>query len=148
MATQRMTAHGQSGLSVGDVKKTREWFTPALYALLVRDMSDPDGIGYLNWDPFTAAQDDVGPFRRDSVSQAGDTVMVNFSREGYDHKRLNVRLGMRYENGAWRIATFIYPDNPPCHADLARALARYAGKMADKLPLDSGGCSNRWSGAA
>src|SRR5829696_4802289 len=62
LATQRMRQHGQTGLSVDDVKRTREWFTPELYALLVRDMSDPGGVGYLNWDPFTDAQDDVGPF--------------------------------------------------------------------------------------
>src|SRR5450830_1790243 len=138
VAMQRMTAHGQSGLSVEDVKRTREWFTPELYALLVRDMSDPGGIGYLNWDPFTAEQDDIGPFRRDTVSQAGDTVMVSFSRDG----NVRVRLGMRYENGAWCIANFFYPDNSPCHRDLARGLARYAGTIAAKLPLDSGGCSN------
>jgi len=58
VATQRMAVHGKSGLSVEDLKRTRDWFTPEIFALLVRDMSDPGGIGYLNWDPFTAAQDE------------------------------------------------------------------------------------------
>ena len=25
-------------------------------------MSDPNGFGYLNWEPFTGAQDEVVPF--------------------------------------------------------------------------------------
>jgi hypothetical protein len=142
VATQRMTMHGDSGLSVDDVKRTREWFTPELYTLLMRDMSHSGEIGYLNWDPFTAAQDDVGPFRYDGVSQAGDTVMVSFSREAPDHKRyVFVRLAMRYVNGAWRIGNFIYPGNSVCHADLARGLARYAGEIATKS-FNAGGCSD------
>src|SRR5205823_1810920 len=133
VATQRMTIHGQSGLSVDDVKRTRDWFTPELYTLLMHDMSYPGDIGYLNWDPFTAAQDETGPFRYDSFFRAGDTVMVSFSRDDSDHKRyIFVRLAMRYVNGAWRIGNFIYPGNPACHTDLARGLARYAEEIATK----------------
>jgi hypothetical protein len=137
VATQRLHEHGQAGLSVDDVKRTRDWFTPQLYALLIQDMSDTAGIGYLDWDPFTDAQDDVGPFRFEDVRQAGDTVMVRFSREGYERKRDSVTLAMRRVDSTWRIANFIYSGHALCHRDLAVGLARYAKEVAEKrLPGD------------
>lgn len=130
VATQRLAEHGQEGFSLEDAKRTREWFTPELAALLVRDMSDPDGVGYLNWDPFTGAQDDVGPFRFEEVTRGGDTARVRFSREGAAQQREIVTLAMRYVEGRWRIANFLYPDNARCHRDLAVGLVRYARSSA------------------
>ena len=97
-------------------------------------MSYPDGPGYVNFNPYTGAQDDVGPSRYDSASQTGDTVMVSFSH-GDDRSRRTIRLAMRFVQGSWRIGNFIYPGNPPCHIDLARALARFAANLPD-----SGNC--------
>jgi hypothetical protein len=143
VATQRLREHGQAGLSLDDVKRTQDWFTPELYQLLVNDMSfDPGGVGYLNRDPFTDAQDDVGPFRFENVRYADDTVMVRFSREGYEHKRDSVTLAMRRIEGSWRIANFIYSAHPPCHRDLAAGLARHAKEIAEKRPINDGTCSD------
>lgn len=126
VATQRLVEHGQAGFSIGDATRTRDWFTPELFALFVRDMSDTNGVGYLNWDPFTGAQDDVGPFRFEEITRIGDTVRVRYSREGFDHERTSVTLAMRYLDGRWRIANFLYPDNTFCHRDLAVGLTRQA----------------------
>jgi hypothetical protein len=140
VATQRMREHGQAGLSVNDVKRTRDWFTPELYALLIQDMSHPGDIGYLNWDPFTDAQDDVGPSRFEDVRRAGDTIMVRFSREGYQHKRDSVTLAMRRVDGTWRIANFVYSAHTVCDRDLAVGLAREARAIAEKRPPDDAPC--------
>lgn len=142
VATQRMREHGQAGLSVGDVERTRDWFTPQLYTLLIQDMNDPVDIGYLNSDPFTDAQDDVGPFRFEDVRHAGDTVMVRFSREGYQQKRDSVTLAMRRVDSTWRIANFIYSGHSLCHRDLAVGLARYAKAIAEKRSPHDGPCRN------
>jgi hypothetical protein len=133
IASQRLAEHGQDGFSVDDAKRAREWFTPELATLLVRDMSDPNGVGYLNWDPFTGAQDDVGPFRFEEMTRIGDTVRVRFSREGFEAKRESVTLAMRHLDGRWRIANFLYPDNAVCHRDLAVGLMRYARFAEAKL---------------
>jgi hypothetical protein len=137
-ATERLHQHGQAGLSIHDVKRTRDWFTPELYELLVRDMGDPGGPGYLNADPFTDAQDDVGPFRFEDVRQVGDTVMVRFSREGYQQKRDSVTLAMRRVGDSWRIANFIYSAHTQCHQDLAAALTRFAQDAAARRSPDDG----------
>lgn len=126
VATQRLTEHGQNGFSIDDAKRTHDWFTPELFALLVRDMSDTNRVGYLNWDPFTAAQDAVGHFRFDEAMRVGDTTRVRFSREGFEQKRESVTLAMRLIDGRWRIANFLYPDKVACHRDLAVGLIRYA----------------------
>ncbi|MCR4331408.1 MAG: DUF3828 domain-containing protein [Sulfuricaulis sp.] len=137
-ATARLKEHGQAGLSIADVQRTRDWFTPELYEILVRDMSDPAGPGYLNADPFTDAQDDVGPFRFEDVRRAGDTVLVRFSRDGYQQKRDSVTLAMRRVGESWRIANFIYSAHAPCHRDLAAALTRYAQNLAAGRSPDDG----------
>jgi hypothetical protein len=142
VASQRVSEHGQDGLSLRDIHRTREWFSNELYALLVRDKSDSGGIGYANFDPFTDAQDDVGPFRYDAVTIAVDTFKVSFSMEHYGHERKTVQLAMRYVNGAWRIANFLYPGHPACHTDLARALTQYAARAAARQNPDSGGCGS------
>lgn len=126
VATQRLAEHGQNGFSIEDAKRTRDWFTPELFDLLVRDMSDTNGVGYLCWDPFTGAQDDVGPFRFEEATRVGDTIRVRFSREGFEQKRESVTLAMRLLNGQWRIANFVYPDYQACHRDLAAGLTRHA----------------------
>jgi len=126
VATKRLAEHGHEGFSLEVARRTRDWFTPELFALLVRDMSDTNGIGYLNWDPFTGAQDEVGPFRFESITRVGDTIRVRFSRERLDHRRGSVTLAMRLLDGQWRIANFLYPDNEACNRDLAAGLARYA----------------------
>ena len=142
-ATRRMQAHGNDGFSVNELNRTRDWFSPELFSLLLRDMSDPNGPGYLNWDPFTAAQDDVGPFRFDSTSRRADTVFVAFSRfDSYDKVRVSVILGMRQVNDAWRIATFVYPSHSSCYRDLAHALAITAADDSAKVPLESRRCRN------
>lgn len=138
VATQRLAEHGQAGFSVDDAKRTQEWFTPELFALLVRDMSDTNGVGYLDWDPFTSAQDIVGPMRFEESTRGGYTVRVRFSREGYEHKRESVTLAMRLVDGQWRIANFLYPDNSRCHQDLAVGLERYA-RASDKRTADDCG---------
>jgi hypothetical protein len=132
IATQRLAAHGQDGFSVDNAKRTRDWFTPELFALLMRDMSDSNGVGYLDWDPFTGAQDDVGPLRFEEMTRVGDTVRVRFSREGFAQKRESVTLAMRYLDGRWLIANFLYPDHTACHQDLAVGLLRYAQSSAAK----------------
>ncbi len=142
VATQRMQEHGQAGLSVNDVARTRDWFTPQLYALLVQDMSSRGEIGYLDSDPFTDAQDDVGPSFFEDMRVAGDTVMVRFSRAGYQQATDTITIAMRRVDGAWRIANFIYAGHAACHRDLAVGLARYARRIAGKPPLDDGRCSD------
>ena len=133
IATLRLREHGQRGFSRNDLARTRDWFTADLYALLERDMSGPGEVGYLNWDPFTGAQDDVGPFRLEDATRAGDTVNVRFSREGFERKREDVTIAMLRVDGVWRIANFIYPGRGPCYRDLASGLARHAG-ISGKAP--------------
>lgn len=103
-------------------------------------MSDPAGDqGYLGWDPFTDAQDYVGPFKFEDVRLAGDSVMVLFSRDGYKQKRDSTTLVMRRVDMSWRIANFMYSADRACDRDLAAGLVRYARKIAAKLPID-GSC--------
>ena len=142
VATDRMHEHWNRGFSLADVKSAQAAFTPQLYDMLVHDMSDPGGIGYLDSNPFTDAQDDVGPARFEDVRQAGDTLMVRFSREGFQSKRDSITLAMRMIEGTWRIANFIYSAHGECHNDFAVALARYTRKVAQKLPLNEGTCSD------
>jgi photosystem II stability/assembly factor-like uncharacterized protein len=137
VATQRMREHGQDGFSVTDLRRTRDWFTPQLYALLLRDMRDSVEIGYLDWDPFTGAQDEVGAFRLEGARQAGDTILVSFS---YLQRRDTVTLAMRRVDSTWRIANFMYPGNPVCHRDLAIGLARYAREITRKQSPGSDPC--------
>lgn len=138
VASQRLQEHGDAGLSLVDVTRTRSWFTPELYALLVKDMSsDPGGVGYLNWDPFTGAQDDAGPWNFENVRNAGDTIMVRFA---YQQNRKIVILAMRRFGGSWRIANFIYPDAAPCHQDLAVGLARYANDISGQRSTTDRAC--------
>jgi hypothetical protein len=125
-ATQRMREHQPTGFSIGDVKRTQDWFTSELYSLLVADMSDPGGIGYLNADPFTDAQDDVGPSRLEDAWIAGDTVMVRFSREDYQRKRDSITLAMRRIGASWRIADFVYSRRSSCPRALSVGLTLYA----------------------
>ena len=140
-ARLRMKTHGNTGFSIADLKRTRDWFTPDLFSLLLRDMSGPDGPGYLNSDPFTDAQDDVGPFRFDSTSLRSDTVFVAFSRfDSYERRRTTVNLGMKQLMGTWRIATFLYPSRDACHVDLARTLATYATQEAARVPMEARRC--------
>ena len=122
-AEHRLHEHGSGGLSIEEIKKNRAWFTSELYHLLVHDKSGPDGIGYLNWDPFTGAQDDVGPFSFESTRAAGDTVNVLFT---YLQKRDSVVVSMKKVSGSWRIANFLYPGNNPCHRNLVLGLVRWA----------------------
>jgi hypothetical protein len=133
IATQRLSEHGHDGFSVDAAMRARDWFTPELATLLVRDISNPNGVGYLNWDPFTGAQDEVGPFRFEDMTRVGDTVRVRFSREGFELKRESVTLAMRHLDGRWRIANFLYPDNSVCHRDLAVGLMRYARSSGAQL---------------
>jgi hypothetical protein len=128
VAAQRMSEHAQSGWPLTEIRRTREWFTDGLYELLVADQTDPGGIGYVNFDPFTDAEDDVGPPRYEGVTFVADTFKVGFSRKGYNEV-LRIQLAMRYVNGAWRIANFLYPSHPRCHRDLARAMKDYASRQ-------------------
>lgn len=140
VATQRLREHGQTGLTLVDVRRTQHWFTLRLYDLIVKDnSSDPDGAGYLNWDPFTGAQDDVGPVTFEDAQHAGDTVMVRFS---YLQRRDTVILAMTRVDGSWRIANFIYPFNSPCHRDLALGLARFAKEIAAERSTNDAACND------
>lgn len=136
-ATRRLTEHGSNGLSVNDVKRTRDWFTPQLYDLLVKDMTGPDEIGYLDWDPFTGAQDDVGAFSFAGARNSGDTVKVRFT---YLQRRDTVIIAMQRMSGSWRIANFFYPNWESCHRDLAAGLARWAKYVAKKRRVSDDRC--------
>jgi hypothetical protein len=137
-ATQRMREHGRAGFSVDDARRMRSWFTPELSDLLEHDLGDTAGVGYLNWDPFTGAQDDVGPFRFESTRRLGDTVLVRFSRPGLDSARVSIGLAMRLVDGASRIADFVYPEHSPCHRALSLGLRRSRAPQAATTPADSG----------
>ena len=139
-ATRRVREHGNAGLSIDDVKRTRDWFTPELYTLLIAGMSHPTDLGYLDFDPFTDAQDDVGPLRFEDARQSGDTTLVRFSRENYEKTRDSITLAMRRVDSTWRIANFLYSKHMACHRDLAVAIAGYEKAIAEHRLVDDSTC--------
>jgi len=112
--------HGGQGFSADTLRARRSWFTPDLYRLMAADLNTAGDIGYLDFDPFTDAQDDATRFDVGAVRTSHDTVYVEVNVHfGTDVRRLT--LAMQATPDGWAIADFIYPDG-----DLAANLRKAA----------------------
>lgn len=117
---RRYEAHFHAGqaFSADTLRARQSWFTPDLYRLMATDMRATGAVGYIDFDPFTDAQDDASRFDVDAVRASHDTVYVDVNvRFGAETKR--VTLAMLRRPDEWAIADFIYP-----HGDLALDLRR------------------------
>ena len=113
---QRFAAHfrGSQGFGIDTLRARRAWFTPCLYSLLLADMTGDSargGIGYLDWDPFTAAQDDATGFHIEGSERRRDTVLVHLriSYPGTERAKA-MTVAATPVKGEWRIANIITPD--------------------------------------
>jgi hypothetical protein len=129
---QRYRQHFASGqgFSVDTLRARKAWFTPQLYQLMLADMSSTGEVGYIDFDPFTEAQDDAAAYAIGSARTAHDTVLVEVAvtfppAVGNGHEQQHLTLAMLPTPGGWKIANFLSPVR-----DLAADLAR--------LSLDAG----------
>lgn len=120
---ERYTQHFRTrqGFGVDTLRARQRWFTPCLYSVLLADAERADSlreVGFLNWDPFTRAQDDANGFRAVSATRAHDTVFVHVDvLFGYPPPGLPspITVAVTRVDTTWRIADLIAPD-----VDLAR----------------------------
>ena len=106
----RYAAHWRTdqGFSRDTLRARRAWFTPALYQLLLTDMSGEE-IGVLDYDPFTDAQDTAERYTIESPRASGDTVYVPvavyFATATEPAHRIT--LAMVKSGAEWQIADFV-----------------------------------------
>jgi hypothetical protein len=109
-AERRYAAHWRTdqGFSVDTLRAREAWFTPALYQLLLADMSG-DGVGVLDYDPFSDAQDNAQRFALGTPHASHDTVYVpvdvRFDSPREAHR--SVTLAMVRAGSGWQIGDFI-----------------------------------------
>lgn len=128
-------AEQRKGFSVGTLRARRSWFTPRLYEAMLADMSHEGEIGYIDFDPFTAAQDDASSFAVASGRSAHDTVLVDVTityPPGSSDRSARVTLAMVPSPVGWQIGNFIYADH-----DLAGGLLRAAQGDSSHVSPDS-----------
>jgi Protein of unknown function (DUF3828) len=123
---QRYHQHfaSRQGFSVDTLRARKAWFTPQLYQLMLADMSSTGEIGYIDFDPFTDAQDDAATYTVGAAHPAHDTVLVEVAvtfppAVGNGHEQQHITLAMLPTLGGWKIANFMSSDR-----DLAADLAR------------------------
>ena len=114
-ASQRLAQHfadGQ-GFSRFALEGRADWFTDSLVALLQADMNDPRGdLGYINFDPFTAAQDDAASFALLRTRASGDTAYAEFAilfggAAGAGDNPNHITLAMVRSRQRWQIADIL-----------------------------------------
>ncbi len=138
----RYTEHfrGDQGFSVEILRARRQWFTPCLYSLLLADIDgsftrgDP---GFLDWDPFTTAQDDANGFQITGATRSHDTVLVHVAvLFGYPPpgQAQPITVAVTRVDTSWRIADLVTPD-----IDLARGVdsALREDASRERLPYTS-----------
>jgi len=137
---QRYQAHFASGqgFSVETLRARQAWFTPQLYQLMLADMSSTGEIGYIDFDPFTDAQDDAASYAVGTARPAHDTVLVEVAvafppAVGNGREQRRITLPMLRARAGWQIANFVYPDG-----DLAHDLKREATPGHAVTAKDSG----------
>jgi len=113
--------HGGQAFSVDTLRARKSWFTPDLYRLMAADMRTSGEVGYLDFDPFTNAQDDAARFDLGAVRTSHDTVYVEVNVHFSSEQSKLVTLAMLPAPEGWVIANFVYPDG-----DLAARLRNAA----------------------
>jgi hypothetical protein len=144
--SQRYAQHFRTRQGFGsDTLRAREsWFTPCLYSVLLADAQRADSLrelGFLNWDPFTRAQDDANGFRVVSATHAHDTVFVQVDGLfGYPPpgSPRPITVAVARVDTAWRIADFIAPD-----VDLVRFVDSSLRDLAVQEHRSYTSCLNR-----
>jgi hypothetical protein len=121
----RYEAHFHSGqlFSIDTLRARKSWFTPELYRLMKGDLGASREIGYIDFDPFTNAQDDAARFDVGAAHLSHDTVYVDVDLRFGAGDTGRVTLAMLPSPIGWAIADFIYPDG-----DLAVALRKATGQ--------------------
>jgi hypothetical protein len=129
VARERMAAHlkGPGGFGRAELRANMDWYSPRLFTLMLLDMSDPNGVGYLNSDPFTQSQDTPGDVQLDKATLAGDTVRVRFSFHRSGWPPSFVVLAMAESRIRWRIADFLMPAADRGVSSVAKGLAAEKG---------------------
>jgi hypothetical protein len=92
-------------------QQPKKWFEPKLAELLAADRRRAgraqEICGFLDFDPFIDAQDDVGTAKVGHVSVSGTQARVEVSfSEASDHRVIVV---LHRSKAGWRIANIIYP---------------------------------------
>ena len=118
----------------------RAWFTARL-AKLIQDDSAAGaaqcGVGFLNFDPFTSAQDSVAGYTLGSPKALADTVLVPVrihANLANDSDR-NSTVAMVRDGGSWRVGNMMH-SNGELVSDLTRSVAelRAAPKVDCSAP--------------
>ena len=129
---QRYRQHfaSRQGFSIDTLRARKAWFTPQFYQLMLADMSSTGEIGYIDFDPFTDAQDDAATYKVGAAHPAHDTVLVEVAvtfpaAVGNGHEQQHITLAMLPTPSGWRIANFMSPDR-----NLASDLARLSPDAA------------------
>jgi hypothetical protein len=123
---RRYQAHFASGqgFSVDTLRARQAWFTPQLYQLMLADMSPTGELGYIDFDPFTDAQDEAASYTVGKARPAQDTVLVEVAvafpeAVGNGHEQHRITLAMLRARAGWQIANFVYAEGDLAH-DLKR----------------------------
>jgi hypothetical protein len=103
--------HGGQAFSVDTLRARKSWFTPELYRLLEDDLNASREISYIDFDPFTNAQDDAARFDVGTARVSHDTVYVDVDLRFGAGDTGRVTLAMLPTPNGWAIADFIYPDS-------------------------------------
>jgi hypothetical protein len=141
---KRYQAHfaaGQ-GFSVDTLRARQGWFTPQLYQLMLADMSSTGEIGYIDFDPFTDAQDDAASYTVGRARAAHDTVLVEVAvafppAVGNGHEQRRITLPMLRARAGWQIANFVYPDRDLAHDLKSEATPAHAATAKESGTRDA-----------
>jgi hypothetical protein len=121
----------------GEWEKHRQaWFTARLAQLIQDDAAGGAaqcGVGFLNFNPFTNAQDSVASYTLGSPEARADTVLVPVrihSGSANDGDR-TAAIAMVKEGGSWRIGNMIHSD-----WDLVSGLTRSVAELRAAPKID------------
>jgi hypothetical protein len=109
-------SHFANGQRTGD-DSAKTWYTTALNQLMREDAAGGAaqcGVGFLNFDPLTSAQDDVGSYMLGEPRSQADTALIPVrihtdypAPKGTDEA---MTVAVVRETGRWRIANFVHTD--------------------------------------
>jgi hypothetical protein len=128
-----------------DMQLDKVWYTTALNQLMREDAdagAAQCGVGFLNFDPLTNAQNDVASYALGAPRARGDSALVPVRiHNGYPPPTgtdEQMTVAMVREAGRWRIANFIHTD-----WNLASSLQKSVAEWQAAPPA---GCSTPESG--
>lgn len=124
----------------GNTAEQPGWYTGQLRQL-IKDDADAGaaqcGVGYLNFDPLTDAQDSVASYALGAPRANGDTVVIpvriHSGFPGSTEPDEQLTVAMRQEGGTWRIANIVQS-----HSNLVKALDSTVAELRAAPKADCG----------